>query len=49
MRVMRVSLCASQSDRWLRQAELMDGWTLSTIDTAIAFRFEDKTKLLQLK
>ena len=37
--------CASQSDRWLRQAELMDGWTISTIDTAIAFRCEETTTM----
>ena len=37
IKVLRVS-SASQSDRWLRQAELMDGWNISTIDTAIAFR-----------
>ena len=28
----------SQSDRWLRQAKVIDGWTVTTIDTAIAFR-----------
>ena len=33
----------SQSDRWLRQAELMDGWNISTIDTAIAFRQRGQT------
>ena len=38
IKVLRVS-SASQSDRWLRQAELMDGWNISTIDTAIAFRW----------
>ena len=28
----------SQSDRWLRQAKVIDGWNLTTIDTAIAIR-----------
>ena len=28
----------SQSDKWLRQAGVIDGWTISTTDTAIAFR-----------
>ena len=28
----------SQSDRWLRQAKVIDGWDLTMIDTAIAFR-----------
>ena len=28
----------SQSDKWLRQANVIDGWTISTTDTAIAFR-----------
>ena len=28
----------SQSDRWLRQAKVIDGWSVTTIDTAIAFR-----------
>ena len=28
----------SQSDRWLRQAQVIDGWHLTTIDTAIVFR-----------
>ena len=28
----------SQSDRWLRQAKVIDGWNLTTIDTVIAFR-----------
>ena len=28
----------SQSDTWLRQANVIDGWTISTTDTAIAFR-----------
>ena len=28
----------SQSDRWLRQAKVIDGWNVTTIDTAIAFR-----------
>ena len=35
----------SQSDRWLRQADLVDGWTLSTIDTAIAFRKISRGKI----
>ena len=28
----------SQSDRWLRQARVIDGWNVTTIDAAIAFR-----------
>jgi hypothetical protein len=28
----------SQTDRWLRQAQVIDGWNVTTIDTAIAFR-----------
>lgn len=28
----------SQSDKWLRQAKVIDGWNISTTDTAIAFR-----------
>ena len=28
----------SQSDKWLRQAKVIDGWNITTTDTAIAFR-----------
>ena len=28
----------SQSDKWLRQAKVIDGWSVTTTDTAIAFR-----------
>ena len=28
----------TQSDRWLRQAKVVDGWNVTTTDTAIAFR-----------
>ena len=28
----------SQSDKWLRQAKVIDGWNVTTTDTAIAFR-----------
>ena len=28
----------TQSDKWLRQAKVIDGWNLTTTDTAIAFR-----------
>ena len=28
----------TQSDKWLRQAGVLDTWTITTIDTAIAFR-----------
>jgi hypothetical protein len=28
----------SQSDKWLRQATVIDGWNVTTTDTAIAFR-----------
>ena len=28
----------SQSDKWLRQATVIDGWNITTIDTAVAFR-----------
>ena len=31
----------SQSDKWLRQAKVIDGWSVTTTDTAIAFRWED--------
>ena len=30
----------SQSDKWLRQAGVIDGWQVTTTDTAIAFRKE---------
>ena len=29
----------SQSDKWLRQAKVIDGWSVTTTDTAIAFRW----------
>ena len=35
----------SQSDRWLRQANIIDGWNITTIDTAIAFRKISKGKI----
>merc|ERR1712218_607512 len=28
----------TQSDKWLRQAKVIDGWNVTTTDTAIAFR-----------
>ena len=28
----------TQSDKWLRQAGVLDTWTITTIDTALAFR-----------
>ena len=28
----------SQSDKWLRQAKVIDSWNVTTTDTAIAFR-----------
>ena len=28
----------TQSDKWLRQAKVVDGWNVTTTDTAIAFR-----------
>ena len=28
----------SQSDKWLRQAKVIDGWNVTTTDTAVAFR-----------
>ena len=28
----------TQSDKWLRQAGVIDSWTITTIDTALAFR-----------
>ena len=31
-------LTLSQSDKWLRQAKVIDGWNVTTTDTAIAFR-----------
>ena len=35
----------SQSDRWLRQASIIDGWSITTIDTAIQFRKISKGKI----
>ena len=29
----------TQSDKWLRQAGVLDTWSLTTIDTALAFRW----------
>ena len=34
----------SQSDKWLRQAKVIDGWTVTTTDTAIAFRCKHYTQ-----
>ena len=28
----------TQSDKWLKQAKVIDGWNVTTTDTAIAFR-----------
>ena len=36
------SVRCSQSDRWLRQANIIDGWNTTTIHTAIAFRKTSK-------
>jgi hypothetical protein len=33
-----IQITLSQADRWLRQAQVIDGWNVTTIDTAIAFR-----------
>ena len=41
----QVLIHCSQSDRWLRQANIIDGWNTTTIHTAIAFRKTSKGKI----
>ena len=41
----QVLIDCSQSDRWLRQANIIDGWNTTTIHTAIAFRKTSKGKI----
>ena len=38
----------TQSDKWLRQAGVLDTWTITTIDTAIAFRLLPSVYILYL-
>ena len=33
-----INITLSQSDKWLKQAGIIDGWHITTTDTAIAFR-----------
>ena len=33
-----INITLSQSDKWLKQAGIIDGWNITTTDTAIAFR-----------
>ena len=33
-----INITLSQSDKWLKQAGIIDGWNVTTTDTAIAFR-----------
>ena len=33
-----INITLSQSDMWLKQAGIIDGWNITTTDTAIAFR-----------
>jgi len=39
----RISL--NQSDKWLKQSEVIDNWNVTTTDTAIAFRKISRSEL----